>query len=288
MIKLLKHELRNSRTYIGGLLLAALLVSFGLQLPISEMIKAELGGLNTMTTSWKIVVMITSAVVLVGIGIAFLIYIVNSFRKELYEDRGYLTFTLPLSGKQVVGAKLFNALIWSILLSVVLFVANIGLFFGLNAYEEIRGVLSLITVYDGINLIPSLVIGLISQAQMLLLLFFSIALSRVSFGNRKMGGMWFIFYLIAGSVLANLSSNLNDLFPLVLSFSPIGFYLAPANNYNALSGANMNWAIVHEFSNRAIVPIPTGIMVVQVLFLIVTTIILFMATSYLLEKKIDL
>lgn len=36
---------------------------------------------------------------LFGTALVVFLYIVGSFRKELYEDRGYLTFTLPLTGK---------------------------------------------------------------------------------------------------------------------------------------------------------------------------------------------
>lgn len=60
--------------------------------------------------------MVLSSVVLGGICIAALIItlfsIVGSFNKSLYGAQGYLSFTLPVTGKQLLASKTIVALIW--------------------------------------------------------------------------------------------------------------------------------------------------------------------------------
>ena len=60
--------------------------------------------------------MVLSSVVLGGICLGALIItlfsIVGSFNKSLYGAQGYLTFTLPVTGKQLLASKTIVALIW--------------------------------------------------------------------------------------------------------------------------------------------------------------------------------
>ena len=64
---------------------------------------------------------------LFGTALVTFLYIVGSFRKELYEDTGYLTFTLPLTGYQITASKLLVALLWFFVLGVAVTAINLVL-----------------------------------------------------------------------------------------------------------------------------------------------------------------
>jgi len=57
--------------------------------------------------------------------ITVLVLLLINFYKKLFSDEGYLTFTLPVSRKNILFSKTLNAFIWSLLSGAVLFV---GLF----------------------------------------------------------------------------------------------------------------------------------------------------------------
>ena len=108
MIKYMKYEIRGTYRYILGVLALVLILITGIY---SYTARGNTVGGN--------IFIVLSAMLLFGTALVTFLYIVGSFRKELYEDTGYLTFTLPLTGSQIVASKLIVALLWFFVLGIV-------------------------------------------------------------------------------------------------------------------------------------------------------------------------
>ncbi len=128
--KLLKYDLRSvgrfwwiaMLTMIGASFSTA--VSYRLYLELS-MSQVYLSGENNVLIALAMMALnIISIISLVVIGaslifVAALIYV--RYYKHLFTDEGYLTFTLPVSRRQIFFSKLVNAGIWLLLSELVLF-----------------------------------------------------------------------------------------------------------------------------------------------------------------------
>ena len=135
--KLLKHDFRavgRGWWIIGVTLLAAFFFcSLGFRLGIDSIINAfsnidpsSEGTLEALSAMFGMLLMFAAYLGLLflvsagAIGTEIMIY--WRFYKHLYTDEGYLTFTLPVSRKQILRSKTVNALIWQGLLLAVSFV----------------------------------------------------------------------------------------------------------------------------------------------------------------------
>ena len=128
--KLLKYDLRSvgrfwwiaMLTMIGASFSTA--VSYRLYLELS-MSQVYLSGENNVLIALAMMALnIISIISLVVIGaslifVAAIIYV--RYYKHLFTDEGYLTFTLPVSRRQIFFSKLVNAGIWLLLSELVLF-----------------------------------------------------------------------------------------------------------------------------------------------------------------------
>ena len=56
---------------------------------------------------------------LITLSISTLILIIQRFKGSVYDRRGYLTLTLPVSEHQILSAKLLGAFVWSLASTVV-------------------------------------------------------------------------------------------------------------------------------------------------------------------------
>lgn len=86
MGRYIKYEIKGSYKFILGVLALVLILITGIfaySINVDE--GSVLGGMFVGL----------STLVIFGTLLTTFLYIVGSFRKELYEDRGYLTFTLP-------------------------------------------------------------------------------------------------------------------------------------------------------------------------------------------------
>ena len=192
--KLMKYEIRGSYKYILGVLTAILIASLVIQYNIY---KATNNFNNSIeNVGIRAFVFVTSLFVIIGVFFSLFFYIVTLFKKELYEDRGYLTFTLPLTGRQILGAKILVGVIWYALLdiAIVLFNFLIALgFFGTHIIKIARDILSYNYAHKLISIVTfSAIESLKSTLLFLVLVYLSVTLSKVSFKNRKIGGIMFV------------------------------------------------------------------------------------------------
>ena len=78
---------------------------------------------NTFSTITLIVMILAISTILISV-FAIGILVLERFYKNLFTDEGYLTFTLPVSRAQIIGAKTINAMFWSIY-EIVLILASV-------------------------------------------------------------------------------------------------------------------------------------------------------------------
>ncbi|NMH83380.1 hypothetical protein HH307_03605, partial [Bacillus coagulans] len=115
MLKYMKYEIRGTYKFILGILALVFILLAGMYASSNQ----EGSLFHSVQIFMSIGVML-----LFGAALIAFLYIVGSFRKELYEDSGYLTFTLPLTGNQILGSKLIAALIWFIGLGIAVALIN--------------------------------------------------------------------------------------------------------------------------------------------------------------------
>ena len=135
--KLLKYDMRSvgrfwwiaMLTMIGASFSAALSLRFYLEMMMSEMYWASSNDFWIalgMTVSYIIFLISVIAIGVCIMFVAVLIYV--RYYKHLFTDEGYLTFTLPVSRKQIFFSKLVNAGFWMMLSEAVLLICGLIIF----------------------------------------------------------------------------------------------------------------------------------------------------------------
>jgi hypothetical protein len=276
----MRYEIKGTHKFMGLLILFVLGASTGIQLFALNASKKYNDGLDGFG---KIPNLLMPLLVLMIFGafVTALFYIIGSFRKELYEDRGYLTFSLPLSGNQILGSKMVAALMWAVAigLSVIVYNALLGsILFGFDWVEGVKYVFNIIpssfTITIGLFIILSSVITL-------LLIYFAITLSKVSIKNKKIGGLWFIIFLILNSFVNYLILKVSGVFPYYLDLNT--FKITGLNSLitkSFMSYVDMGFFVTGNGT--------TLVNIFSFIFSILIAVGTFLGTSYLIERKIDL
>lgn len=277
MTKYIKYEIKGTYKVILGIIAVVLIISTVLY--------------NYMDKG-KTSFMLGSFMLMFGAFLITFLYIVNSFKKELYEDRGYLTFTLPLTGKQIVGAKMIVALMWFILLGII---GTLYIFFMIMKMTKPGVVLGEVVMefssLNSIGYLRQILIMFISKfiiwIMTLTLVYFSMTLSRVTFRSRKIGGMWFIIFLVLNIIVGYIGVKIVQVFPYYLDLTTFKL---------------VNQSIVErylEFSSFEYMSFNSSSMIMSgggksfinttsTIYMIIITIFAFLSTGYILENKVDL
>ena len=280
MVKYIKYEIRGTYKYILGI--------FALVLIVSTILYAYSIGSDGMLALGGMFIGLL-ALIIFATALTTFLYIVGSFKKELYEDRGYLTFTLPLTGNQIVGSKLIVAFMWFAILGIAIAVYNIILIFtfipvDINLSEIFDNISRFISikaiVYMGLSFIFSIITNLVT-------IYFSMALSRVTLRNKKIGSTWFIIFLVLSTVLSYGQFQIGDIFPYHLDLNT--FDIVTMNSLTRGFHTQLDNGFVMSMDGG--MGMDTGMLATNIgaiVYNIVTTVLLFLGTGYLIEKKIDL
>lgn len=282
MKKFMKYEIKGTYKFILGLLAIIILASSIIQFNILN----QVNNMGSDQSSLLAFLVLLSVLVLFGAFIVLLFYLINSFRKELYEDRGYLTFTLPLTGNQIVGSKMIIAIMWSGVVGFVTVAYNAILYLILFSNEYMNEIASGILAEININFFVALFISLVSSIVTILIIYFSISLSKVSIKNKKIGGFWFILFLIISGAANYITNLLGNILPYYLNLETLK--IATIGNVQEALNAGMfqfsfgmnNSAFSAVFPGYLNIPSFIGQILFGVLF--------FIGTGYLLEKRIEL
>ncbi len=131
-VKLLKHEWKATRSTLGILALALL----GMGLLATLDLRFLIAGIQNNTGENPFLALLFVAmgmfllVCFIGLcayGIGTQFFLLYRFYKNKFTDQGYLTFTLPVTTKQIYWSSFVHMLIWSLISTVI--IVLVGLIF---------------------------------------------------------------------------------------------------------------------------------------------------------------
>lgn len=298
MLNYIKYELRGSYRFMLGILLVMMLAFMG----IHYFIKSNIGAIITLSedalfTAGEIGIVVFGMIIF-GAFLTAIIYIVGLFRKELYEDRGYLTFTLPMTGSQIIGAKLIVAITWLavILLSTLVFnVLSISLFYRESAI--IGRIVSVLREFTVLEILVTLFRIILLSVTSFLTAYLAISISKVSIRRKKLGGLWFIIYLLIDGGSYYLTSMATRLAPYAISLRDMSIIDSSKAHYSLASTYNKGYELGAEQTSSEAEKLANSIKdlydisninILGMLVIILIAILVFKGTSYILENKIDM
>lgn len=279
MLKFMKYEIRGTYRFVLATILVAALATLGIQYSVSgSAFNMDRPGYEDIILL-QIMIPILSILITAAV-IAFLVYLIQSFRKELYGDRGYLTFTLPLSGKEILGAKFVTTMLWSILFGVVLLVINMlgfRIFFGEFIWGEITFQFKSILDFIGNRAITgALIYALLSSSVSLLTVYLAITISKVAIRNRTIGGLWILIFIGLQVFFTFIESKIIDVFPLFINMTE-----------GIISSGDSLFVPEHGITIDIMGGGPL-LSISAVIYWLILGIGIFLFTSYLLDRKIEL
>jgi|GEM_PF-734110 len=267
MLKLIKYEFKTISREFLIILGAIILLNIALM---------------TRINVWRDITIIgLSFLISFGAAVAVFIYNIIIFTRDLKRDTGYLLFSIPKSGYTILGAKLGSSLIVMIvamllgcIMTFLVGVVAMGNFDAfIKAFTEIKNMNNVDIFKFVLIIIVDAIIAVLMYAEMLLVIYLSVTISKVIMNGRKFSGLVaFLIYIITNLITEKIYELLSRAIPK--SINPYDtFYidshphLATANDPSVLLFP-VNWA--------------GGI------FYLVVMIGLFMGIGYMIEKKIDL
>lgn len=281
MRKYMKYEIKGTYKFVLGILAIILLASTFIQFNIYREISLGNTGESVMASGITRFLLSISPFIIFGAFLTLFFYIIGSFRKELYEDRGYLTFTLPLSGNQILASKMIVALLWFMAIGISILLYNIILA-GFLFREDLAIILKEIPSLINSGMISVSIVSLLSSIMTLILIYFTIAISKVSIKNKKIGSLWFILFLIIMGVVNYFNFEIVNSLP---------FYI----NITNFDIASLNEIAINKVINRDIsgglligTDYDAYINMASFIFQTLISVSAFLATGYLIEKRIDL
>lgn len=285
MKKFMKYEIKSSYKFILGILVILLIASTIIQLSISKEVKQGLilFGVNTgkEVGIFGILMVVVSVLTVFGGFITAFFYIIGLFKKELYEERGYLTFTLPLTGNQILGAKLIVAIIWFASLGLGLFLYNLLFAIILYGSSWLEFAKQVFTLVDA-GAFSFIILSVISSISTLILIYFAMALSRVTIKNKKIGGLWFVIFIVLNIGINIFVLKTAKMIPYFLSLRTFKiFHYQELGNLIDITNSGAN-TILFGQDFEAYLNIFGNLTQIGI------AILAFFTTGYLIEKKIDL
>lgn len=225
MLKLIKYEMihsyRSFAIIFGVFLLACVLVPF---LPYDISI---IGATLIMFAFF-------------GISIAVFVTIIRNYNTSMFKKPGYLTLTLPVSTHELVISKVFSALIWLFITSVILFLGLIILVMAImvvegyqvNLFEIINEIFKNFDKIDFASLF-ALLFQLIVQSIVTILGFFALTtILQTKYTRNHKTALGFIIFVLYAFVTAIIG----DMF----SLNNGEFFISYGYSYNVQS-ISINW-----------------------------------------------
>lgn len=281
MRKYMKYEIKGTYKFVLGILAIILLASTFIQFNIAYEMNSINAGESIQGFGITRFLLSISPFIIFGAFLTLFFYIIGSFRKELYEDRGYLTFTLPLSGNQILGSKMIVALLWFIVIGISIVLYNLllsSILFNENLMYIFKNIPDIINS----GMISVSITGLLSSIMTLILIYFSIAISKVSIKNKKIGSLWFILFLVIAGVVNYFNFEIITSMPYYLNLTNFNVASFSEIVMNSYMNQDLNSGIIIGNNYNAYINMASF------LFQLTVSIGAFLSTGYLIEKKIDL
>ncbi len=149
--------------------------------------------------------------------------------------------------------------------------------------------LSIIEFFSMIDISREIIVGLIlmfiSGIGTLILIYFSMALSRVTFRNKRIGGFWFVIFLVLSGLVAYGNVKIIQLLPYYIDLDTFRIV-----SYDTLIGNMANIGIV-QLENATLFSSNGNVSILNIggfIYSIIVGVLAFLGTGYIIENKIDL
>ncbi|WP_026881772.1 hypothetical protein [Clostridium akagii] len=217
---------------------------------------------------------VISILIAVVVSVVLFIWSISIFSQDIYDDKGYLTFTLPKSGYSIIASKLIVTCIFYIIIEII---SVLSMYYYGSRLGDIGKALdtSGIRINVGACILIILWSVLIGTALNFIKIYFAITITRLSILKKKLGKfMAFVSYVILSIIYGIITWGLEKIFPQDFY---IKLFTSVSGSIGTLQSGNTD-VITKGF------PVNTA----NFVFSIILCVVLFIATSYLVEKKIDL
>ena len=257
MLKLIKFEFSRKKTmYLVAAILLVIAQAFVLYkyLELGSHVRDEFG-LDIFGAY--------AGILMVAFSILYLIDIIFLFREDLFKQEGYMLFMTPNSGYKLLGAKLLFALLEGVLIFGVYSVIILSNIKFMNV-DVINFVFKNLSTKEFWIMAKGLFAIILMIMQFSLVVYLSFALFKSIFSNTRFKGLITFGIFI---VLNIAISKIQELLSYILPFE---------SRFNVIFNENSTMDAVNISLNNG------------VFMSVVSVIILFIGTGYLLEKKINL
>ncbi len=150
----------------------------------------------------------------VTLWIATIFLIIRRFKGSVYDRQGYLTLTLPVSEHQIITAKLFSALVWSILSYIVFILSILIIIFLTPVEKDFTAFYNFISPYLSYGLLYALSL-FVGSIAWILSIYLSISIGQLF--NEYRTAMGILAYIVIAIVIGYIT-----------------FFLRVENDYNVM------------------------------------------------------
>lgn len=255
MFKLMKYELQGRYKYYIAALIGMFFMFFYINMKSTPKDFAIPLAFSLLTIYLIYIVLVISGIIL--------------YAKDVFGNSGYLIFTIPKSGKTILGAKLIVA-IAEFLIFLLTFVLLSYLNLSIN--YPVEKINNFIVEYKN-TLITAFILATLSFIFLLLLAYFSITLTKTIFYSNKYAIwisfvlMWLIYFIV------------NKFITLISKLLPYAIHIG--GNSIISKNVDSNFDIVTSITTL-------DLNVAALSFETFILLILFIVTSYLIETKMNL
>lgn len=263
MLKLLKYEIIGKYKSMLILIIGMLILNTGLVLKMG---------------SWpEGISLVFSILIAVAAWVVLLVWCIGIFGQDVYEDKGYLTYTLPQKGYSIIASKLIFSFIYFIIVAVIagLFIRYFAC--STSSIVKLMDTSGIMVNTWGVALGGALYYGF-SFVELLVTIYFAIALTRVAIRKKTAGKFAaFVVFIVINIAKGFVSYFLAKLFPQQL-------YL---KLFVGASGA-ISQSVTDNQQTADLIANGLPINIASIVMTLALFIGFYIATSYIIENKIDL
>jgi len=202
-------------------------------------------------------------VIMVGFGILYFIDIIFLFRNDLFKQEGYMLFMTPHNGYKILGSKLIFGLLEGLAIATLylgLLFLNLKVMLGVPIDFEMIGINGVI-ILTGIK---GLILGVFMLIEFALTVYLSFALFKSLFNNTRFKGLiTFVIFVVINIVKSKIVEVIANLLGNNFSNVQINTSDAMLETINTA----MNYGLIAT---------------------LLSAVVLFIGTGYLLENRINL
>jgi hypothetical protein len=210
-----------------------------------------------------------SAMLTFAATIVVFIWNIRIFSRDMYEDTGYLLFTLPQKGYSILGAKLITTVIQALVVDLVAMSFN---FIHASKMGNFNEIFTNLQGNVSMGFIVFISLGVLFEyLYFVLTIYFSISLSKVAIKNKKMGKIGgFLIFIAISVVQGKVMQLLTNIFPNTFN---INVFTAQGqlNLYGVMGDSVSSWPIN----------------IAATIFIIILFLAMYWAISYIIENKLD-